>query len=192
MDAVNLPDRYTIISELGSGAMGTVYKVQDANLDRVLAIKVLKLAAVDQNPKLVPRFQIEAQAAGRLQHENLIGVVDFGLNEDGLPYLVMEYIEGDSLKQLLDKEKILPVSQTIDIFLQIASAMEHAHNHGVIHRDLKPANVVANPFGRWRHSQSSRLWYCKNSRRGFRINTNKRNHRKSIVYEPGTSPGRKS
>ncbi len=141
-----LPDeiidqKYKIIELVSRGNMGLVYKARHILLDKVFAIKVL---APDEPLKEVSRerFQREAHAAATLEHPNIISVHDFGILDNGGLYLVMEYLEGETLADLLVREKKLDFQTAIPIFKQICVALEYAHNHGVIHRDLKPSNIM--------------------------------------------------
>ncbi|MBX9695995.1 MAG: protein kinase [Cyanobacteria bacterium] len=134
-----IPSRYEVLSELGSGGMGTVFKVRDKNLDTVFALKLLKFTSIRKEQAV--RFQKEAKSAGALKHENIVSVVDFGFSEELVPYMVLEYVEGQTLKDLL-KAGPLPFEQAIPIFDQIARALAYAHDKGVVHRDLKPSNIL--------------------------------------------------
>lgn len=142
MSNYSLPSRYSVLSELGSGGMGIVLKAQDANLNKLVAIKILNKEFIDQDPKYLQRFQNEAKAAGKLKNPGLITVLDFGVTEDNFPYLVMDLYEGKTLKDLISEEGKLSLSNTLAILSQITLAMDHAHNNFVIHRDLKPANLL--------------------------------------------------
>lgn len=137
----NLSDRYTLLELIGKGGMSAVYKAKDLKLNKFLAIKVL-LPHLMANPLSLQRFQVEAQAASSLSHPNLITTHDFGITQDGRPYLVMELLDGQSLSEILKEEKRLPVDRAVPIFIQISDALAHAHGKGVLHRDLKPSNVL--------------------------------------------------
>jgi serine/threonine protein kinase len=135
-------DRYKILEVLGHGGMGVVYKAHHEFMDKVVAIKML-LPQLVSDDRTVQRFQYEARAASRLSHPNIIALHDFGLTPDnGVPYLVMDYIEGKSLSEVIKTEKQVSVTRSIAIFTQVADALHHAHSLGVIHRDLKPANIM--------------------------------------------------
>ncbi len=137
-----LADKYEILSSCGKGGMGLVYKARQQLIDRIVAIKMLKADLADDKQN-VARFQLEAKAASRLQHPNVITVHDFGVVEDtGQPYLVMDFMEGDSLADIIKKEGRINIRRAIPIFLQACSALEHAHRQHVIHRDVKPSNIV--------------------------------------------------
>src|ERR1700693_328869 len=137
---------YTVERELGSGGMATVYLAHDKKHDRKVAIKVLhaELAAVLG----AERFLQEIRVTANLQHPHILGLIDSGLiGEDagelrGRPYYVMPYVEGESVRQRLDKERQLPVSDAVRIATEVASALDYAHSHGIIHRDIKPENIL--------------------------------------------------
>jgi serine/threonine-protein kinase len=134
-------DRYEIIELLGQGAMGIVYKARHKFMNRVVAIKILHpFLLSDLNN--VKRFRQEAEAASALQHPNVIQIHDFGLTSSGEAFLVMEFLEGTGLDELLAKGGPIPVERSLEIFLQCCDALEHAHKHSIIHRDLKPSNIV--------------------------------------------------
>src|SRR3954454_2842923 len=134
-----LTGRYTIERELGEGGMATVYLAHDIKHRRKVALKVLKpeLGAVLG----VERFLSEIQVTANLQHPNLLPLFDSG-EADGLLFYVMPYVEGESLRARLDREKQLPVDDAVRIAVAVANALDYAHNHGVIHRDLKPGNIL--------------------------------------------------
>ncbi len=133
--------RYNLIGRLGQGSVGQVYLAERIDQQRQEAIKVLKpIVAVD--PHFVSRFRREARAINRLQHENIIGVYDFGRLPDGRLFLAMEYAEGKRLDQLLKARGALSVGRMLHIAVQLVSAIGHAHGHGVVHRDLKPSNLI--------------------------------------------------
>ncbi|MDQ6718536.1 MAG: serine/threonine protein kinase, partial [Gemmatimonadota bacterium] len=144
MDALNqlkssLADRYAIEREIGAGGMATVYLARDIRHDRLVALKLL-------NPELgavlgVERFLAEIKVTANLQHPNLLPLFDSG-EADGLLFYVMPFVEGETLRARLNREKQLPVEEAIRITVAIANALEYAHNHGVIHRDLKPENIL--------------------------------------------------
>ena len=130
---------YEILSPLGTGGMGEVYRARDTRLNRDVAVKILPLGIAD-NPIRRARFEREAQAISRLNHPNICAVYDVG-SQDGVAYLVMEYIEGESLAQRLRRGP-LPATTSLRWAIQIAGALDAAHRRGIIHRDLKPANVM--------------------------------------------------
>lgn len=133
-------DRYQIEGEIGRGGMGVVLKAHDRVLNIHVAIKVL---GADPTGMGAARLQREATAAGKLTHQNIARIFDFGQTEDSTPYMVMEYLEGQSLSDLIQAQDRLAPKSAVPIFAQIASAMSYAHNNGVIHRDLKPSNVMS-------------------------------------------------
>lgn len=143
-----LDGKYSIEKQLGKGGMGTVYLSTHIGTGRPVALKVIAPEFM-KRPEFVERFRREAKAAGRLRHPNVVDVTDFGFakNEAGedVAYLVMEYLDGCTLGEVLDEEKKLPVSFTIDILEQVCSAVEEAHKQGIIHRDLKPDNIWLEP-----------------------------------------------
>ncbi len=134
-------DRYEIIARLGGGGMSTVYKARHTHMDKIVAIKVLQ-TNVGNTAESIKRFQLEAKATSKLEHPNVISIFDFGVNEDGRPYMVMEYLEGVSLSDLLDKKGRLPVNGLKDIFVPVCEGLTHAHQNGIVHRDLKPGNIM--------------------------------------------------
>jgi serine/threonine protein kinase len=145
-----LDNKYQIEQLLGQGGMGAVYRATHLGTKRTVALKVIQpqLSAHDQ---FVARFRREAEAAGRLRHPNVVDVTDFGLAQtaDGpVAYLVMEYLDGGSLADIVSEEGALPIPWVIDILEQVCSAVETAHQAGIIHRDLKPDNIWLEPNGR--------------------------------------------
>lgn len=143
-----LDGKYSIERPLGKGGMGTVYLATHIGTGRPVAVKVIAPDFMDRT-EFVERFRREAQAAGRLRHPNVVDVTDFGFSptSDGseVAYLVMEYLDGCTLGEILDEEKRLPVAWSIGIIEQICSAVEEAHRQGIIHRDLKPDNIWLEP-----------------------------------------------
>jgi serine/threonine protein kinase len=132
---------YQIESILGKGAMGTVYKAHDPNIDRTVAIKTIHQNLLDEDDNnFLSYFKREAQAAGRLNHPNIVAIYGFG-EQGSTPYLVMEYAPGQTLAQKLKNGKV-GVEESLSIVLQILHALEHAHTHKVVHRDIKPANII--------------------------------------------------
>lgn len=138
-------DRYQIIRSIGEGGMANVYLGYDTILDRNVAIKVLR-GDLSTDEKFVRRFQREALSASSLSHPNVVEMYDVG-EDDGVYYIVMEYIEGQTLKQLLKKRGNLTLSEAIDIMLQLTDGMAHAHDSYIIHRDLKPQNIMIQDDG---------------------------------------------
>ena len=135
---------YEILSPLGVGGMGEVYRARDARLDRTVAIKVLN-SNLTASPELKARFEREAKTISQLQHPNICVLHDVG-SENGTDYLVMEFLEGETLSETL-KRGPLPTDELLKIAIQIADALEKAHRAGIIHRDLKPGNVMLTKSG---------------------------------------------
>ncbi len=135
-----IANRYRVESFVGQGAMGSVYKARHVKLGRAFAIKTLHPRML-QDPKLVQRFEREAELAGRLSHPNVVGVVDVGELPDGLRYMAMEFVEGKDLAVLL-ADAPMPAKRIIHIVRQLLEGLYHAHEHGLIHRDFKPENVI--------------------------------------------------
>lgn len=134
-------EKYEIISALGAGGMSTVYKAKHRFLDKFVAIKLLN-AHLSSDGKAVQRFQLEAKAAYDLKHPNLISIYDFGISPDGQAYIVMDYLEGESLSQRIDRQGKLSLMEALPIFADVASGLAHAHQNNVLHRDIKPSNVM--------------------------------------------------
>ena len=135
-----LADRYEIIEEIGSGGMAVVYKAKCQLLNRYVAVKVLR-PDLQNDDEFVRRFNVEAQAAASLTHPNIVSIYDVGY-EDGLHYIVMEYIEGKTLKEYIEEKHILPWREAVDYTIQIAKGLEQAHKNSIIHRDVKPHNII--------------------------------------------------
>ena len=132
--------KYELISQLGAGGMGVIYKARQIFLDRVVAIKMLKNNM--GSPKARIRFHQEAKAASALNHTGVVGINDFGIDELDRPYMVMEYVEGVTLQEVLRERAILSVFEAYPIFIEMLEALAVAHSRGVIHRDIKPSNVM--------------------------------------------------
>lgn len=136
-----LDEKYRIEQRLGEGGMGAVYRARHLQMDRPVAIKVLHENLLEDEAARI-RFQREARAAVRLQHQNAIFVSDFGETADGYVYIVMELLEGPTLREILAKEAPIETARAISIMLQASDAVAAAHEAGIIHRDLKPANII--------------------------------------------------
>jgi serine/threonine protein kinase len=130
---------YDIVEVIGRGGMGTVYKGTDPRIGRSVAVKVLTAAADD--PDLLLRFYREAKYTGSLQHQNIVTVYELG-HQDGIPYLVMEYLEGVSLDAMIASGRPMPIAEKLRIILQVCSGLSYAHKRDLVHRDIKPANIV--------------------------------------------------
>ncbi|MGE5803141.1 MAG: serine/threonine-protein kinase [Gemmatimonadota bacterium] len=134
-------DRYHVVKKLGEGGMGQVYLAEHVKMGRRSAIKVMNPAMV-HDPDAVARFNREASNASRIAHPNVCAIYDFGETPDGLIYLAMEFIEGEPLTDLLEREGALPLARAAEIFRQAADALQAAHDLGIVHRDLKPDNIM--------------------------------------------------
>jgi serine/threonine-protein kinase len=140
-----IAEKYKVLDRIGDGGMGQVYKAKHVLMKRIVAIKVLLPSLVSSGPAL-KRFQQEAEAASSLNHPNILTVFDFGVSENGLPYMVMDFLEGITMAQVLDEEGHLDLHEAVPIFIQCCAGLAHAHQKGVIHRDLKPSNVMLVDF----------------------------------------------
>jgi serine/threonine-protein kinase len=136
---------YKILDKIGAGAMAVVYKARQLSLNRIVAIKVLP-KRFSENPEYVERFYKEGQAAGKLNHPHIVQAVDVG-EAGGYHYFVMEYVEGKTLYDDLSKGKVFGEQEALDIVIQVAEALRHAHSMGLIHRDVKPKNIMINKEG---------------------------------------------
>ena len=139
-------DRYEIISKIGTGGMSDVYKAKDHTLGRFVAIKVLK-PEFSEDVNFVTKFRTEAQSAAGLEHPNIVNIYDVG-SENGMHYIVMEYVEGITLKTYIEKKGQLTFKETVSIAIQVARGIEAAHNKGIIHRDIKPQNIIISTEGK--------------------------------------------
>ena len=145
-----LDDKYQIEQLLGQGGMGAVYRATHLGTKRTVAVKVIQ-PQLSTHDQFVARFRREAEAAGRLRHPNVVDVTDFGVAQTSngpVAYLVMEYLDGCTLAEIVAEEGSLPIQWVIDILEQVCSAVEEAHRAGIIHRDLKPDNIWLEPNGR--------------------------------------------
>ena len=134
--------RYEVLATLGQGAMGTVYKAVDPLIERTVAIKTINLdLSNEERAEFEERFYREAKSAGRLSHANIVTIYDVG-EVDDIAYIAMEYLEGESLREMLDSGVVLPVERISKIAARIASALNYAHENQVVHRDIKPANIM--------------------------------------------------
>lgn len=138
-------EKYEILAVIGGGAMGLVYKARHTLMKRIVAVKML-------HPNMLPdagtvmRFKKEAEALSCLNHPNILTVFDFGISTQGQPYLVTDYLEGQTLGEVLEQNQSVPWQRAAAIFMQVCSALAHAHKNGVIHRDIKPSNIMLTEF----------------------------------------------
>ena len=139
-------DRYEILESIGAGGMSDVYKAKDRKLNRFVALKVLK-KEFSENKEFVSKFRTEAQAAAGLEHQNIVNVYDVG-EENGIYYIVMELVEGITLKRYIEKKQRLSVKESVSIAIQISMGLEAAHNNGIVHRDIKPQNIMISKDGK--------------------------------------------
>jgi serine/threonine protein kinase/tetratricopeptide (TPR) repeat protein len=137
--------RYEILQEIGRGAMGVVFKARDPLIGRAVAVKTIT-SGVAESSDLLERFYREARAAGGLQHPNIVTIYEMA-ESGGAPFIVMEYLEGESLEKLIARKPSLPLATKVGYVVQACRALDHAHRHGVIHRDVKPANIVVTRDG---------------------------------------------
>ena len=143
MNTVRSIGRYRVEALLGTGAMGEVYRAHDPAIDRLVAIKVVRpeLVAGSGGEQLLERFRREARAAGRRFHPNIVAIWDFG-DDDGMPFLVMELVEGRSLDQVIKSSGSIQPARSVAIITQVLSALGFAHENGIVHRDIKPSNIM--------------------------------------------------
>ena len=142
---------YQLISKIGKGAMASVYKARQISLDRIVAIKVLP-KRMSENAEFVERFYYEGRAAAKLSHNNIVQAIDVGSTPDGIHYFVMEFIEGKTLYDIMQPPPVgegrnFGEAEALDITIQMADALAHAHKRGLIHRDVKPKNIILAPGG---------------------------------------------
>ena len=141
-----LADRYEIIEQIGTGGMADVYKAKCHKLNRYVAIKVMK-SELSQDKTFVSKFWAEAQSAAGLVNPNVVNVYDVGV-ENGIYYIVMELVEGITLKKYIEKRGRLPYKEAVSIAIQVANGMDAAHKHNIVHRDIKPQNIIISKDGR--------------------------------------------
>jgi serine/threonine protein kinase len=137
-------DKYEILSVLGAGGMSVIYKARHKYMERICAVKLLHPFLLS-DASMFQRFQYEAKAASNLSHPNVVAMHDFGITNDGKAYLVMDYLEGEDLSTVLERDVLLTEPQAREIFRQALAGLDHAHSKGVIHRDLKPSNLFLIP-----------------------------------------------
>ncbi len=138
--------RYEVLEKIGTGGMSDVYKAKDQKLNRLVAVKVLK-QEFSENRNFVSKFRVEAQAAAGLMHPNIVNVYDVG-EENGIHYIVMELVEGITLKKYIEKKVRLTTKEAISIAIQVSMGIEAAHNNHIIHRDIKPQNIIISKEGK--------------------------------------------
>ena len=139
-------DRYEVVSKIGTGGMANVYKAKDHKLNRFVAMKVLK-QEFREDTTFIKKFKTEAQSAAGLTHPNIVNVFDVG-EDDGIHYIVMELVEGITLKDYISKKGKLSVKEATSIAIQVSMGLEAAHSHGIIHRDVKPQNIIISTDGK--------------------------------------------
>ena len=139
-------DRYEVLEKIGTGGMSDVYKAKDHKLNRFVAVKVLK-QEFSENANFVSKFKTEAQAAAGMMHPNIVNVYDVG-EEGGVYYIVMELVEGITLKKYIEKKARLSVKEAVSIAIQVSMGIECAHNNHIIHRDIKPQNIMISKDGK--------------------------------------------
>ncbi len=132
--------KYDVVEVLGKGGMGIVYKATDSRIGRMVAIKMMT-GGFAENPDLLKRFYREAQSTGMLQHPNIVIVYDLG-DQDGNPYLVMEYLEGEPLDKMIATKRELSMVEKLGFIIQCCTGLNYAHQRGIVHRDIKPANLM--------------------------------------------------
>src|SRR5574341_2071567 len=137
---VNKIGKYEVVDVLGKGGMGVVYKATDPRIGRLVAIKMMT-GGFAENPDLLKRFYREAQSTGMLQHPNIVIVYDLG-DQEGNPYLVMEFLEGEPLDKIIASRREVSLVQKLDYIIQACSGLNYAHQRGIVHRDIKPANLM--------------------------------------------------
>ena len=141
-----LADRYEILEQIGTGGMSDVYRAKCHKLNRFVAIKVLK-KEYSEDKTFVSKFRAEAQAAAGLTHPNIVNVYDVG-DENGIYYIVMELVEGITLKKYIEKKGKIPYKEAVSIAIQVANGMDAAHQHNIVHRDIKPQNIIISKEGK--------------------------------------------
>ena len=145
-EGMYIAERYEIVGKIGTGGMSDVYKAKDHILGRYVAIKVLK-QEFSEDVNFVTKFRTEAQSAGGLEHPNIVNIYDVG-SEDGMYYIVMEYVEGITLKTYIEKKGQLSYKEAVSIAIQVGRGIEAAHNKHIVHRDIKPQNVIISTEGK--------------------------------------------
>src|SRR5437868_1433468 len=136
-----LVGRYKLLEKIGEGGAAEVFRALDERLNRIVAVKCLR-TQFTSDPQSRQRFEVEARAAAGLSHPNIVDIYDFGEAPDGSMFIVMQYVEGENLKDVLSKRGRLTSGETIAIAVQVCHALEQAHAAGLIHRDVKPQNIM--------------------------------------------------
>ncbi len=162
--------KYRLIGELGRGGMGVVYKANDEQLRRVVAIKMI-LAGIHTGVEELKRFRREAASVAKLKHDSIVQVYEYGVEQNS-PYIVFEYIEGENLADFISSERQLSIARTLKVLLQVVSGVGFAHFHGVIHRDLKPANILLDVNGAAKISDFGLAKDFQNTQSSLRTATN--------------------
>ncbi len=134
-------EKYLLESLIGRGGMSSIYKAKQLLMDKYFAVKLMHVFLMGDSSN-IRRFQIESKAAASLNHPNLISVQDFGITNDGIPYLVMDFIDGKTLQDILDEEDSMGVEYCLEVMRQVMAGLTHIHENGIVHRDLKPSNVM--------------------------------------------------
>ncbi|HPU41300.1 MAG TPA: protein kinase [Acetivibrio clariflavus] len=145
MEGRILGGRYELLEKIGGGGMALVYKAKCRLLNRFVAVKLLR-PEFTTDEEFVKRFRVEAQAAASLSHPNIVSIYDVG-QEDDLHYIVMEYVNGITLKEYIMQKGVLNWKEAVNIVIQICSAIEHAHKNHIVHRDIKPHNILLTKDG---------------------------------------------
>ncbi len=145
MNGTTLGSRYELIEIIGEGGMSTVYKARDRILDRIVAVKILK-DEFSKDKGFVEKFKTEALSAASISHPNIVNIYDVG-QENDVHYIVMEYVDGKTLKDIIRKHAPLPINQAIDIAIMVCDGVHHAHEKGIVHRDIKPHNILITEQG---------------------------------------------
>lgn len=139
--------QYQVLHLLGRGGMGAVYQGKQITLERLVAIKILPPELGLDDPQFVERFKNEARAMARLSHPGIIAVHEFGESRDGLLYIVMEFVEGRDIAQVIAGRKAMPVAEAVPVIMQVCEALHYAHERGIVHRDIKPSNILIGTDG---------------------------------------------
>jgi len=145
LNGTTLGGRYELIEIIGEGGMSTVYKARDRILDRIVAVKVLK-DEFSKDKGFVEKFKTEALSAASISHPNIVNIYDVG-QENDVHYIVMEYVDGKTLKDIIRNQAPLKIDQAVDIAVMVCDGVHHAHEKGIIHRDIKPHNILITEQG---------------------------------------------